>query len=497
MSVNVPRTGQSARTVAAAALVAGSLGFAGWWAASARAESPVPAAPVVAAQSQPAAAPAGRYAVTSYADAVARVAPGVVTVRVEKKAGVEPTGMPDDLLRRFFGQDAPSQDRQPREHGLGSGVIVSSDGHVLTNAHVVDGADKVRVLLHDGREFDGKVIGVDKASDLAVLDIKATSLPIVPLADSNKARVGDVVLAVGNPLGVGETVTMGILSAKGRTTSVGDGSYEDFLQTDAPINRGNSGGALVTASGELVGITSQILTPSGGNIGIGFAIPSNMAKSVMDQLISTGHVRRAMLGVTVQPVTGDLAQSLQLPDVHGALVNDVKAESPAARAGLKAGDVITAVNGSQVQGSNELRNLVSSLTPGSTATVTVVRDGKTQQIPVKLAEMAAERASRDGAAPGESGALGITVEPLTPRVAERLELPRSTEGLIVDEVDPDGAAAAAGIEAGDVIRQVDGKAVVSASDLRAAVQVRSDRPALLLVQRGDRSFFAAIDRSRG
>ena len=497
MSVNVPRTGRSARTVAAAALVAGSLGFAGWWAASARAESPVPAAPVVAAQSQPA-APAGRYAVTSYADAVARVAPGVVTVRVEKKAGAEPTGMPDDLLRRFFGQEAaPFQDRQPRERGLGSGVIVSTNGHVLTNAHVVDGADKVRVLLHDGREFDGKVIGVDKASDLAVLDIKATSLPIVPLADSNKARVGDVVLAVGNPLGVGETVTMGILSAKGRTTSVGDGSYEDFLQTDAPINRGNSGGALVTASGELVGITSQILTPSGGNIGIGFAIPSNMAKSVMDQLISTGHVRRAMLGVTVQPVTGDLAQSLQLPDVHGALVNDVAAESPAARAGIETGDVITAVNGSQVQGSNELRNLVSSLTPGSTATVTVVRNGKTQQIPVKLAEMATERASRDEAVPGESGTLGIKVEPLTPRVAERLELPRSTEGLIVAEVDPDGAAAAAGIEAGDVIRQVDGKAVVSAGDLRAAVQAKSDRPALLLVQRGDRSFFAAIDRSRG
>jgi serine protease Do len=498
MSVNVPRTGLSPRTAVAAALVAGSLGFAGWWAAGARAESPTPGAPAVATQSQPAApAPAGRFATTSYADAVARVAPGVVTVRVEKKAGAEPTGMPDDLLRRFFGQDAPSQERQPRERGLGSGVIVSSNGHILTNAHVVDGADKVRVVLHDGRDFDGKVIGVDKASDLAVLEIKATNLPIVPLADSNKARVGDVVLAVGNPLGVGETVTMGILSAKGRTTSVGDGSYEDFLQTDAPINRGNSGGALVTASGELVGITSQILTPSGGNIGIGFAIPSNMAKSVMDQLIATGHVRRAMLGVTVQPVTSDLAQSLELPNVHGALVNDVKADSPAARAGIKTGDVITAVNGNEVQGSNELRNLISSLTPGSTAAVTVVRDGKTQQVPVRLAEMAGERTSREDAAPGESGTLGIKVEPLTPRVAERLELPRSTEGLVVDEVDPDGAAASAGIEAGDVIRQVDGKAVVSASDLRAAVQAKSDRPALLLVQRGDRTFFAAIDRSRG
>jgi serine protease Do len=499
MSVNVPRTRLSARQAAAAVLVTGSLGLAGWWATNARAESPMPATPPVVAQPVQPAAPAspGRFAVTSYADAVARVAPGVVTVRVEKKADAEPTGMPDDLFRRFFGQGAPSQERLPRERGLGSGVIVSNDGHILTNAHVVDGADRVRVVLHDGRDFDGKVIGVDKASDLAVLDINATNLPIVPLADSNKARVGDVVLAVGNPLGVGETVTMGILSAKGRTTSVGDGSYEDFLQTDAPINRGNSGGALVTANGELVGITSQILTPSGGNIGIGFAIPSNMAKNVMDQLIATGHVRRALLGVTVQPVTSDIAQSLQLADVHGALVNDVKADSPAARAGIRAGDVITAVNGTAVQGSNELRNLVSSLTPGSTATVSIVRNGRTEQMPVKLAEMAAERTSREDAAPGESGTLGIKVAPLTPRVAERLELPRSTEGLVVDEVDPDGAAAAAGIEEGDVIRQVDGKAVTSASDLRAAVQARSDRPALLLVQRGDRSFFAAIDRSRG
>jgi S1-C subfamily serine protease len=309
--------------------------------------------------------------------------------------------------------------------------------------------------------------------------------------------VGDVVLAVGNPLGVGETVTMGILSAKGRTTSVGDGSYEDFLQTDAPINRGNSGGALVTATGELVGITSQILTPSGGNIGIGFAIPSNMAKNVMDQLISTGHVRRAMLGVTVQPVTGDIAQSLQLQDVHGALVNDVKADSPAARAGIKTGDVITAVNGTPVDSYNDLRNRVSALTPGASATVTLVRGGKSETVTVKLGEMAAESASRESGSPDESGTLGIKVEPLTPRVAERLELPRSMEGLVVDEVDPDGVAAAAGIQPGDVIRQVDGRNVRSADELRSAVSARNERPALLLVQRADRSFFATIDRSRG
>src|SRR6187549_474421 len=363
MSVNVPRTGRSARTVAAAALVAGSLGFAGWWAAGARAESPVPA-PVVAAQSQPAAAPAGRYAVTSYADAVARVAPGVVTVRVEKKAGAEPTGMPDDLLRRFFGQDAPSQDRQPRERGLGSGVIVSSNGHILTNAHVVDGADKVRVVLHDGRDFDGKVIGVDKASDLAVLDIKATNLPIVPLADSNKARVGDVVLAVGNPLGVGETVTMGILSAKGRTTSVGDGSYEDFLQTDAPINQGNSGGALVNTNGELIGINSQIVSPSGGNIGIGFAVPSNMAKNVMEQLIANGRVHRGLLGVTVQGVSNDLAAGLGLGKAEGALVSDVTAGGAAERAGLKRGDVILGYQGHAVIDTNTLRNEIAATKPG-------------------------------------------------------------------------------------------------------------------------------------
>src|SRR5262245_48709540 len=293
---------------AGGALVVATLGVAGWQAGGARAETPA-----AAAQAQAETGPrVGIHGVvTSYADAVARVAPAVVTVRVDRKAQPEPTDFPDNpMFRRFFGERMP--ERQPRERGLGSGVIVSPDGHILTNAHVVEGAEHVRVVLNDGREYTAKVLGVDTPSDLAVIDVAADNLPALPLADSNSPRVGDVVLAVGNPLGVGQTVTMGILSAKGRTTEVGDGSYQDFLQTDAPINRGNSGGALVTANGELIGITSQILSQSGGNIGIGFAIPATMAKHVMNELVSTGHVRRSMIGVTVQPVTADIAASLHL-----------------------------------------------------------------------------------------------------------------------------------------------------------------------------------------
>ena len=307
-----------------------TLGAAGWQAAGARAETPA------AADAQ---APAGprvgiHGAVTSYADAVARVAPAVVTVRVDRKAEAEPTDLPDNpMFRRFFGERMPTPERQPHERGLGSGVIVSSDGHILTNAHVVEGADRVRVVMNDGREYSAKVVGVDTPSDLAVLDVAAEGLPTLPLGDSTRPRVGDVVLAVGNPLGVGQTVTMGILSAKGRTTGVGDGSYQDFLQTDAPINRGNSGGALVTANGELIGITSQILSQSGGNIGIGFAIPASMAKHVMTELVTTGHVRRAIIGVAVQPVTADIAASLKLADVKGALVNGVEPGRPGREGG--------------------------------------------------------------------------------------------------------------------------------------------------------------------
>jgi Do/DeqQ family serine protease len=434
-------------------------------------------------------------AVTSYADAVARVAPAVVTVRVDRKAQAEPTDFPDNpMFRRFFGERMPSPERQPRERGLGSGVIVSPDGHILTNAHVVEGAEHVRVVMNDGREYTAKVIGVDTPSDLAVIDVAANNLPALPLGDSSSPRVGDVVLAVGNPLGVGQTVTMGILSAKGRTTGVGDGSYQDFLQTDAPINRGNSGGALVTADGELIGITSQILSQSGGNIGIGFAIPATMAKHVMNELVSIGHVRRSMIGVTVQPVTADIASSLHLAEIHGALVNGVTPGSPAAKAGIQTGDVITKFNGTAIDSGNDLRNLVSSTAPGTTAELTVVRDRKAEQVRVTLAELKPEEStSNEGSAPGEEG-FGMTVQPLTPSLAERLEVPRATEGLAVTDVDPDGAAAAAGIQEGDVIRQVNGKNVHTAAELRQAASASSGRPHLFLVQRGEQSFFATVDR---
>ena len=486
-SISIRRTRVRLARLATALGVLGIVGGgAAWW------SNPDAIQAQTAVVSQAAAGPA----MTSYADAVARVSPAVVTVRVEKKASFEPTsGIPDDpFFRRFFGDRLPSPGRQPRQRGLGSGVIIQGDGRIVTNAHVVDGADRVRVMLTDGREFDAKVVGIDKPTDLAVLDVEATGLPTLPFGDSDRPRVGDVVLAVGNPLGVGQTVTMGILSAKGRDTGTGDGSYEDFLQTDAPINQGNSGGALVTAQGELIGINSQILSPSGGNIGIGFAIPASMARHVVGEIVDHGEVRRSRMGVTIQPVTADIARSLNLPSVKGALVNGVEPGSPAAHAGLETGDVITKFNGQALDSGNDLRNLVASTAPGSKATVTIVRQGRTQDVAVQLANAKRDSATaraRSGE-PDSDDDLGIAVEPLTPQLANRLEVPRDTDGVVITDVDPDGRAADAGLREGDVIRQVDGKAVHSAAELRSALSGKSDRPALMLVQRGDNSFFATI-----
>ena len=431
----------------------------------------------------------------SYADVVREVAPAVVTIRTEGAAQMRPTGLPDDdLFKRFFGDQferTPNQPRTFRERGLGSGVIVSADGYILTNHHVVAGADDIRVDLGDGRTLKAAVVGSDAPSDLALLKVSATKLHPLTLGDSDRVQVGDIVLAVGNPLGVGQTVTMGIISAKGRSTGVGQGGYEDFLQTDAPINQGNSGGALVSVQGELVGINSQILSPSGGNIGIGFAIPVNMARHVMDSLRTDGHVRRAQLGVTIQPLTADLAESLGLKQAEGAIVSSVADGSPAERAGVKRGDVITAFNGQPVRDTNTLRNRVADTTPGARGTLTVIRDGAERQLSVELGEVTEAGRRRADNSPVTNGdaMFGVSVEPVTPDLAAKVGLPSQIHGLLVDSVTPDSHAAAAGLQPGDVIEEVNHQPTTRVEQLRAAVNRRNDRPTLLLVNRDGKDLY--------
>ena len=333
----------------------------------------------------------------------------------------------------FFGQGQRGQRQRPnvqpqqRQRALGSGVIVTSDGYILTNNHVVDGADDIKVDLTDGRTMTAKVVGTDTASDLALLKVTATDLHPLAFGNSDSVQVGDVVLAVGNPLGVGQTVTMGIISAKGRATENDNKTYEDFLQTDAPINHGNSGGALVNTKGELVGINSQIASVSDGNIGIGFAIPANMAKHVMDDLKTGGRVRRGQLGVSIQPVTSDVAESLGLKQVGGVIVSSVTPGSAAERAGLKRNDIIKSFNGQPVQDINSLRNHVADLGPGASATLVIDRDGKDRDVTVKLDEVSAAKSARDGSGStnpeADKSSLGISVEPLTPELASRAGLP--------------------------------------------------------------------------
>ena len=431
----------------------------------------------------------------SYADIVEGVVPAVVTIRAERTVRTSGRQVPDHpMLREFFGNRGFDPVPERREGGVGSGVIVRADGYILTNAHVVAGADEVAVELSDGRSLQAKVVGTDKASDLAVLKVDAANLRTLTLGNSDAVRVGDVVLAVGNPLGVGQTVTMGIVSAKGRATGMGDGSYEDFIQTDAPINRGNSGGALVSTRGELVGINSQILSPSGGNIGIGFSIPANMARNVMAQLIEHGEVRRGRLGVTIQGLTPELAQGLGLANVRGALVSDVDRDGPGAAAGLQRGDVITALNGAAVTDGNVLRNRIAELGPGATVTMTVLRDGKEQTLTAKLAALDRPAGEPErGGTPEASGRFGLSVEPLTAERARELKV-RATSGVLVAEVVPGSRAANAGLRAGDVIEQVDRKPVTSGDELRTALS-SGDRPAVLLVHRAAATLFLTIERS--
>ncbi|MFN2579256.1 MAG: DegQ family serine endoprotease [Pyrinomonadaceae bacterium] len=438
----------------------------------------------------------------SYADIVSKVAPAVITIRADKRVRT-PQQFPfsdDPFFRGLFGNRGPQQPQEQLQQALGSGVIVSADGYILTNHHVIDGAEDIKIEMNDGRTLEAKLIGSDPPSDLALLKVKAEGLTYMTPGDSDKVRVGDVALAIGNPLGIGQTVTMGIISAKGRSTGgTGSGSFEDFLQTDAPINHGNSGGALVNTIGELIGINSQILPgETGGNIGIGFAIPSNMARTVMDQLVKNGKVRRGQLGITVSRVTSDLATSLGMAEAKGVIVNSVRAGSGAERAGVRQGDVITAINDAPVSDSNAFRNRVASNAPGTDVTLTILRDNREQKIRATLGELSEEtaRAERQNEGAPDSrtggGKLGLSVEPLTPEIAQQLQLKPGTTGVVVDSVDPAGPAVEAGIQRGDVIQEVNRQPVRSTDDLRAAIEKSGTKPVLLLLNRRGETIFLAV-----
>jgi len=392
--------------------------------------------------------------------------------------------------------NAPRSDGSAVERALGSGVIVNANGDILTNHHVVDGADHITVEMPNRQTYSAKLVGSDPPSDLAVLKIAASNLPILSLGDSDRVRVGDICLAVGNPLGIGETVTAGIISAKSRSTGLSDGSFEDFLQTDAAINQGNSGGALVNTRGELIGINSQIVSTSGGNIGLGFAIPSNMAKTVLAQLEKGGKVRRGQLGVSIQPVTSDIAANLGMKDVRGVLVSAVTPGSPAERAGIKTGDLILALNGQPTNSSNELRNRIAGTSPGTEVTLTLFRNGSEQQVKATLGDLTLESAQNrlsGSAHGGESGRqFGLSVQALTADDAAQLGLPRNTRGVLVQSVDPAGPAAEAGIQPGDVIMQGNGQVVQSADELRSALRKSGSRPALVLINRGGQTIYVTV-----
>jgi serine protease Do len=448
---------------------------------------------------------AGPY--TSFAPVVKKVAPGVVKVVVTSKATrvnmPEGFGFNDPFWRRFFGDQSPngSPNRQftpPRQHGLGSGVIVTKDGYILTNNHVVDGAQDVKVTLQDGREFTAKVVGRDPKSDVAVIKIDAKDLPVVPMADSDKVQVGDVVLAVGNPFGVGQTVTTGIVSATGRG-NLGIEDYEDFIQTDAAINPGNSGGALVDVEGRLIGINTAIYSRSGGNQGIGFAIPSDLARDVMGSLISDGKVTRGYLGVMIQDVTPALAKEFKLKDNTGALVGDVVAKGPADKAGLKDGDVVLEFNGKAISDSRRLRLAVGEVRPGKTVPVKILRDGsaKTLQVTVEQQPGTEQLAQNKGEKSTDTGTLnGVGVAELDAQTREQLKVPANVNGVVITEVQPDSPAAEAGLKQGDVIQEINKHPVKTAEEAVKLTESPKDKVTLLRIWSNGGSHFVVVDESK-
>lgn len=397
----------------------------------------------------------------------------------------------DEFFKRF--KKGPGEGRGIQPHGMGSGVIVSPEGLILTNAHVVKDAEEIKVTVSDKRSFDAKVIGIDPESDIAVVKIDANGLPTAKLGDSSKLEVGEIVFAIGNPFGLNRTVTSGIVSATGRT-NVGIIDYEDFIQTDAAINPGNSGGPLVNIDGEVVGINTAIASRSGGYQGIGFAIPSSSAKLIMDDLVKDGKVKRGLLGVNIQDMNEALAKSFGRKDSEGALVSQVVEGSPADKAGVKAGDIILQFNDNVVKGAAHLKNLVGKEKPGASANLKIFRDNKPVEIPVKIAERTQKALA--SSAPGEAQAetsndLSIQIEKVPASVASKMGL-KDGEGLLVKDVTSDGAGAKIGLRSGDVILEIDAVVVSDTDEFKKAVTAaKKNKVIRLKIQRGSAKIFLA------
>jgi serine protease Do len=439
----------------------------------------------------------------AFEQAANRVSPSVVPIYAEQVVQAQgQMNLPDDAFKDFFGEDffrrffgAPAQPQKQTVRSLGSGVIVSKDGHILTNNHVVQGASKLTVVLGDKKSYDAKILGTDPQSDVAVIKINADNLPAATFGDSDNVQVGQWVIAVGNPFELMHTVTHGIISAKGRS-SVGLATYEDFIQTDAPINPGNSGGALADLDGNVIAINTAISTPTGGNVGLGFAIPINMARRIMDELLSKGKVVRGYLGLMPQDIDDSLAKALKLRDTKGALIGQVTPGGPADKAGIKVGDVVVDFNGNKVDDSNAFRNAVAQTPPGTEAKIGLLRNGQKLEVTARLAERPKEASEKP--APSEapearpSRKLGLSVQTLTPDIAQQLGLDND-KGVVVADVTPGSPGDDAGLQRGDLIKEVNRVPVRTAQEFERAIQsLKKGDSAALLVRRGEASFFLAI-----
>ncbi len=443
-------------------------------------------------QAQAPVPPAARELSHAFTNAARQALPAVVFITVEKTVETRNPGSSnnpfesfgEEFFERFFRWRLPEgqQPREFRQQGAGSGFIISQDGLILTNNHVVGDADRVTVKLTDGREFTAKTTGTDAPSDVAVIKIEAQGLPVLPLGDSDAMEVGDWVIAAGNPFGLTRTITVGVVSAKGRSR-LGIADFEDFIQTDAAINPGNSGGPLLNLQGEAIGVNTAIASRSGGYMGVGFAIPINLVKAVEQQLVTGGKVVRGYLGIRIQELTRALAQSLHIDTAEGALVADVSKGSPAAKAGLKRGDVVVSLNGHPVQDPGQLRNIVAMTAPGTKVTMQILRENKKQELTATLGELPGEqKAARAGEETQSPVRLGFKVQNLTPELAQQLGYD-DTEGVVVTEIDPRSEAYQAGVRRGMVIREINNQEVSNTQKFRQAVgQAEQSKQMLLLVE---------------